>query len=241
MPGNVISPEGEGSAAGAAERRAVPAPAAGAKPPTKEKVRKNDRRPHEIYMIGDQKYIGTQHIRSPEDQASNRAITEPDLKNPALMAYLTLVSMTEGTNGEYKYYERYGRKRLKDLSRFYYGNGISDASGMFQIQGETYDEVAIAKLGLNDFSPRTQLMTAMFLLRSRHIREPLLAGDIVGAIARGKDVWASLPDPGTNKSRYGKSGTKHLQPSADLATAIATYKRLKIIWEKRLTPSTSSK
>jgi len=134
-------------------------------------AKEKSRKPHEIYMLDGEPYIGTQHIRSPEDQASNRAITEEDMKNPALMAFLTLISITEGTNGHHQYYERYGRKRLKDLKKFYYGTGISDASGMFQIQGRTYDEIAVARLGLNDFSPQTQRMTAMFLLRKRGVRE----------------------------------------------------------------------
>ncbi|WCM26992.1 hypothetical protein NDN01_23905 [Sphingomonas sp. QA11] len=202
----------------------------------KEKARK----PHEIYVVDGEPHIGTQHIRSPEDQASNRKITEEDMKNPALMAFLTLVSITEGTNGHHQYYERYGRKRLKDLKKFYYGTGISDASGMFQIQGRTYDEIAVARLGLNDFSPQTQRMTAMFLLRKRGVRERLLAGDIEGAIAKGADEWASLPDPVKNTSKYMKSGTKRLQPSIDIAEAVTMYKRLRAIWEKKLGPSSPS-
>jgi muramidase (phage lysozyme) len=110
---------------------------------------------------------------------------------------------------------------------------------MFQIKGNTYDEIALAKLGLNDFSPQTQRMTAMFLLRQRHIRERLLVGDIRGAIDEGSREWASLPDPKTNESRYMKSGTDRRQSSVDLTKAIEMYGRLKTIWEKKLAPQAS--
>jgi hypothetical protein len=89
------------------------APIAGRKAP--EGTGWNPRRPHEIYVVDSKRYIGKgkQHIRSPEDQASNRSITEEDLTNPALMAFLTMISITEGPNGHYNYHERFGRKKTR--------------------------------------------------------------------------------------------------------------------------------
>lgn len=87
----------------------------------------------------------------------------------------------------------------------------STAAGAYQFLQGTWDECARA-LGLPDFSPASQDLAAVFLIRRRGALPALLAGDIEGAIAKCAAEWASLPG-----SPYG-------QPVQTLLGALSVYR-----------------
>ena len=49
------------------------------------------------------------------------------------------------------------------------------------------------KVGLNDFSPPTQDVIAIELMRKRHILERLLENNPAAAVLNAKNEWASMP------------------------------------------------
>ena len=73
----------------------------------------------------------------------------------------------------------------------------STAAGMFQIIKPTWDSFG----GGSDFSPENQEKVAVKILGSVGAIDPLLKGDLQGAVDRANGQWASLP------------GSKHGQPT----------------------------
>lgn len=68
----------------------------------------------------------------------------------------------------------------------------STAAGAYQFLARTWDECAKA-LELPDFSPASQDLAAVFLIRRRKALEAVLAGNVERAIALCAREWASLP------------------------------------------------
>ena len=89
-------------------------------------------------------------------------------------------------------------------------NVYSTAAGAYQFLVGTWDECAKA-LGLPDFSPASQDLAAVFLIRRRGALTDVLAGRVEKAIKKCAKEWASLPG-----SPYG-------QPVRTLPQALATY------------------
>lgn len=88
----------------------------------------------------------------------------------------------------------------------------STAAGAYQFLSRTWDECKAA-LDLSDFSPASQDVAAVFLIRRRGALADVLAGRIEEAIRRTNKEWASLPG-----SPYG-------QPTKTLAQALAYFAR----------------
>ena len=68
----------------------------------------------------------------------------------------------------------------------------SDASGIAQFLSPTFDRVA-KKKNLSDFSPESQRIAMIELMKERGMIALLEKGDVAGAIAAGAEEWASLP------------------------------------------------
>lgn len=85
---------------------------------------------------------------------------------------------------------------------------LSTASGRYQINLPTWRRLR-ASLCLPDFSPESQDLAALELLRETKANVLLLAGDVKGAIQAVSHIWASFP--GNN---YGQGG---LSRDAELA------------------------
>jgi muramidase (phage lysozyme) len=134
---------------------------------------------------------GNQLVRKPPIQADNNAQVNSDLKNPFVLAFLDLLSWTEGTT-KYRWNTRHLKDPpLTDLSSFPYA--LKQPVGRYQIEPNTYDEIAVARLGLKDFSGHSQDMTAAMHLRLLKATDALLNGDLAGAIRAASGPWASVP------------------------------------------------
>ena len=101
-----------------------------------------------------------------------RAANEAHLSHPNVAAFLKAIAAAEGGGYDFKYGALRGREndrwRFSDMST-HPGPGIdgkSTAAGMYQITRPTWRHHG-AKLGLTDFSPRTQDLIAVEILRDR--------------------------------------------------------------------------
>lgn len=142
-----------------------------------------------------------------------------------LVAFLDTIAYSEGTDkpgqptkdrgydvlvggGLFTGYADHPRK-LIDLPRL----GIkSTAAGRYQILARYYD-VYKAQLNLPDFSPRSQDLIAIQLIRECKALDDIDTGHIAEALGKCKSRWASLPGAG-----YGQHEHK-------LDTLIAVFKR----------------
>ena len=69
---------------------------------------------------------------------------------------------------------------------------VSTAAGAYQLIKPTWVRLR-DKLGLPDFSPASQDLAAVELLREAGALDLIQAGDIEGAIHKSSRIWASLP------------------------------------------------
>ncbi len=121
-----------------------------------------------------------------------------DLSHPNVAAFLKAIAAAEGGGYDFKYGALKGRAndrwRFTDTST-HPGPGIdgkSTAAGMYQITRPTWQHHG-GKLGLDDFSPRTQDLIAVEILRSLGVIEAVKAGHIGGVMPKVARTWAALP------------------------------------------------
>ena len=88
----------------------------------------------------------------------------------------------------------------------------STAAGAYQFLKRTWDE-CVAALGLPDFSPNSQDLAAVYLIKRRGALSDVLDGRFDEAVRKCAREWASLPG-----SPYG-------QPTKTLAQARAVYEQ----------------
>ena len=138
---------------------------------------------------------------TPRSSSRSDALRQANLAHLAhrnIAAFLKAIAAAEG--GGYDF--RYGalKERSNDRWRFtdmstHPGPGIdgkSTAAGMYQITRPTWEHHG-AKLGLRDFSPRTQDLIAVEILRSLGVIELIKAGRIAAAMPKVARTWAALP------------------------------------------------
>lgn len=119
-------------------------------------------------------------------------------------AFLTMLAVSEGTNhlGDrgynvlvggklFKSYADHPRKKvwIKSIQNY------STAAGRYQILERIFDYYKYI-LNLPDFSPESQDAIAIKILKERRAYQAILDGNIVYAIDRVKNIWASLPEAG---------------------------------------------
>lgn len=148
-----------------------------------------------------------------------REENEKLLTNPFVKATLETISKAEGTNGDYKkmvygvvtrspYFPQLIGKRnvtLPSLERFpnmlikVNSAGLfSSAAGKYQILKKTYEAYA-PKLGITDFSPHSQDLLAVELIRGRgNALSYIIKGDLQSALTKTSlpKEWASLAGAG---------------------------------------------
>lgn len=71
----------------------------------------------------------------------------------------------------------------------------STAAGRYQFKLSTWNDLA-AKLALRDFSPDSQDLACLELIRQRGAQADVRSGNIEVAIDKCRAVWASLPGAG---------------------------------------------
>lgn len=137
------------------------------------------------------------------------------LQSPNMAAFLRLIRAGETGQSDVAYRTMFGGSTFDDFDDHpritNRDSGLaSTAAGAYQFLATTWDECRYA-LGLLDFSPPSQDLAAVFLIRRRGALADVLAGRIEQAIKRCNREWASLPG-----SPYG-------QPTRTLAQALAVY------------------
>ncbi len=128
-----------------------------------------------------------------------------------MRAFLMMIRAAEGTEDADGYRRIFGgeliecfddhpRKRVTKTSR---GKPItSSAAGAYQFIERTWDEVQ-AKLDLPDFSPNSQDLGAVELIRRRGALKLVEGGHFQQAVEKVKKEWASMPGAG-----YGQPEVK---------------------------------
>jgi muramidase (phage lysozyme) len=168
-----------------------------------------------------------------QKSAERAAVAAADqlVNDPRVRAMLDLLAYTEGTGSDYGkvvdglvvasplHPELLGKRnvRVTDLRRHpnitvQVEQGLrSTAAGRYQFLKPTWDA-----LDMPDFSPASQDVGAVRLMKRRGMIAPLLAGDLNGAVIRGAAEWASLPTE-AGGSRYRG------QPARTLAQISEVY------------------
>lgn len=152
------------------------------------------------------------------------------LQNPNIRKALDTISWAEGTSGPDGYRTMFGGGTF-DVSggwrhpdRVIHGNGYSSAAaGKYQFMPDTWNAAA-GRLGLKDFSPASQDMAALDLIRNRGVDLGGIAqnGLTAGDVDRLAPEWASLPTK-SGKSFYGQpvKGIKELLGGAAVGSGLA--------------------
>ena len=151
-----------------------------------------------------------------------------------VQAFLALIRDTEGTAKGADPYRVYGgsaKNQIKDLSKpdfkrwgFTQTDGkknTSSASGAYQFLERTWNGLA-KEHGLTDFSPRSQDLGAIALLKQSGALDSIVKGDFDTAVKKANRIWASLPGSPyaqhTRSNEYvAQSLAKHLGEDVDLA------------------------
>ncbi|MDC0831476.1 Phage lysin [Geitlerinema sp. FC II] len=141
--------------------------------------------------------------------------------SPELRALLDTIAFAEGTHDALGYQTIFTFDEFSNFNDHprrvrcakYYGQHLcSDAAGRYQMLSSTYDSVVEAT-GLSDFSPISQDLAAVELIRRRGGLEKIENGDFYGAMRAIKTEWASLP------------GSGHGQPEVSLEELKQVYQR----------------
>lgn len=147
---------------------------------------------------------------------------------PEVRAFLDAITLGEGTSGPNGYRINVGGTTfdsLADHPRRYVAAAGSDAAGRYQFLSTTWDE-EVAKLGLKDFSEKSQDIAAVSRLKYRGVYDLVVAGkwkeaiDGNGSAGHGANwEWASLPG-----SPYGQRTENYDAFYKVYAEALARYK-----------------
>lgn len=138
------------------------------------------------------------------------------IKNTNVKAFLDVIAFAEGTSGPDGYRMMYTGKKFDSFSKhpdinncaIYNGKNLcSTAAGRYQILITTYIPLA-QKLGLSDFSPASQDLAAIELLKQIGAYDDVVVGKFDSAVYKSARTWASLPTK-SGASYYG-------QPSRDI-------------------------
>lgn len=136
--------------------------------------------------------------------------------NPQVQAFLSLVRVGEGTNGPNGYRTMFGGGLFSDFAdhprRSITRSGYtSTAAGAYQFITTTWDEMR-DKYDLMDFSPSSQDIAAVGLIKRRGALADVLHGRFRAAIDKCNKEWASLPG-----SPYGQPTLTYLKAQNVLA------------------------
>ena len=125
----------------------------------------------------------------------------PKLNEPNVRSFLDMISAAEGTTkhgyntlfggGKFENLQDHPRQ-LFDFTETTGRKNKTSAAGRYQFLSNTWDEQA-KKLGLPDFSERSQDLAAINLLRERGILPDVMQGNWDTAVKKSGPIWASLP------------------------------------------------
>jgi len=148
---------------------------------------------------------------------------ELSLAIPNVRAFIEAIAWAEGGEYDLKFGGVKGRKndpwRFSDFSTHPgAGKGGSiTAAGMYQINDITWREAG-GNIGLHDFSPRTQDLLAVEILRGLNVIPAIQSGDLPTALSAASKRWAALPQGPGLGNRYPP------QPFKTYEAFLARYK-----------------
>ena len=126
----------------------------------------------------------------------------PEQQGRNLAAFMQMIRVSEGTAGPDGYRTIVGGSLFDDYSdhprqKIWIPsiNDYSSAAGAFQIIRRTWDGVQ-GKLGLPDFSPASQDLACVELIRQRGGLRLAMNGQFAAAVEKCRKEWASLPGAG---------------------------------------------
>ncbi|QSI78613.1 glycoside hydrolase family 24 protein [Niveibacterium microcysteis] len=146
------------------------------------------------------------------------------LRNANVKAFIGAIAAAEGGDYNLKFGGVKGKKNDKWQFTDYGthpgvgSDGKTTAAGMYQINKSTWKEMG-GKMGLTDFSPATQDLLAVEILRTIHVIDDIVAGDVNAALKAASRRWAALP-------QGPKLGGRYDQPYMPYDEFISAYKRL---------------
>lgn len=165
------------------------------------------------------------HLLRPQDIVATAADLTPEVR-----ALLDTIAYAEGTAGEggyqtiysYRYFSGYADHPRQIECAWSSGGWLcSDAAGRYQMLSTTFDYVA-EPLGLVDFSPESQDLAAVELIRRCGMLDAIQNGEFDRTLVGIRSEWASLPGAG-----YG-------QPERDLEELREVYETRLAFYQREL-------
>lgn len=162
-------------------------------------------------------------VRIAQEKATRLTENEALLADANVGAFLKAIAEAEGGGYDFKYGAVKGKKndpwRFSDFSTHPGpgAGGHTTAAGMYQITVDTWRQHG-GKMALTDFSPKTQDLMAVEILRSIGVIEKIKAGDVAGAMGPAAAKWAALPMGPHLGNRYPA------QPFVEYDDFLRTYK-----------------
>ena len=148
--------------------------------------------------------------------AELRQTCDDALQLANVRAFLRVIRTGESSQDDDAYHTLVGGARFESLAdhpNIYVARFNSTAAGAYQFLHRTWVECKEA-LTLPDFSPHSQDLAAVFLIRRRGALPSVLSGKLDAAIKLCNKEWASLPG-----SPYGQ----HTQTFAEAQATFARY------------------
>lgn len=129
--------------------------------------------------------------------ANMGAVDQGLVDHPQVQAILRVIRQGESSQGDGAYNMIVGGGRFYDFTdhpRIFkqIGGARTSAAGAYQITATTWDETR-DRMGLPDFSPRSQDIAALGRIAYRGALNDVLAGRLDQAIAKLRKEWTSLP------------------------------------------------
>lgn len=130
--------------------------------------------------------------------------------SPNLKAFLDMIAWAEGTQHSEGYRTQYtgatfiGYQTHPDRVRCSYSNGrrlCSSAAGRYQFLQPTFERIS-KKLGLTDFSPISQDLAAVELIREQEAVADIEAGNIKAALYKVAPIWVHIEGAGYGQPEY---------------------------------------
>lgn len=149
-------------------------------------------------------------------QIKRKADNEYLLAYPQIQAMLYAIGESEGADYGTLVFGSRKNSEISDFSTHPANKGFirtavingkrisSTAAGKYQFLIGTWREL-VAALGLTDFSPHSQDLAAIELLRRNGAIDHLLQNNFSGAVNAVRRVWASLPAAGYNQNENSLS------------------------------------
>lgn len=132
-------------------------------------------------------------------------------QNPNVRAFLGMISDAEGTNSN-GYATAFGGGRIPSLETHpNKASHITDnaghevtttAAGRYQVNKPTWDEFS-RKVGVSDFSPQSQDLVALGIIRQEGALQDVLSGNFDAAVQKVGNRWASLPTSTADQNTRG--------------------------------------